>query len=240
MKKVLLISIAILSVQISTAQWFGKKVTGNGELITQSFNTSDYDGIAVAGSMDVRLIEGKEGDIKVEAESNIMEHLKVEVKGGTLHIGTKDNTNISTRRGITVTVPVERIDHARISGSGEIVSSMNLKARNMDLRVSGSGDMILNVECANLNATVTGSGDIELSGRTENLTAKVTGSGDLDTIKVKANNVDASVTGSGDIACYVNGGNLRARVTGSGDISYSGKSANIDKKVTGSGDIEGR
>lgn len=230
MKKVLLISIAVLSVQLSSAQWFGNKVKGNGEVITQNFKTSDYDGVAVAGSMDVRLVEGTEGDIKVEAESNLMEYLKIEVKNGTLIIGTKDNTNISTRRGINITVPVERISSAKVSGSGEIVSSMNLKARNMELKVSGSGDMILNVECANLDATVTGSGDIELSGRTENLTAKVTGSGDLDTIKVKANNVDASVTGSGDIACHINGGSLRARVTGSGDISYSGKSSTLIKR----------
>ncbi len=239
MKKLLLLCIVICSTQMATAQWFGNKsVKGNGDLTTKTFNTSDYDGVAVAGSMDVVLVPGTEGKIKVEAESNIMEHLKVEVSGGKLIIGTKNNTNINPRKPITVTVPVKSIDYASVSGSGEIKSDMTLKARNMRLKVSGSGDMNLTIEAENLKASVTGSGDMNIAGRAENLDASVTGSGDLNTYKLKANHVEASVTGSGDLAVYINGGDLKARVTGSGDIRYKGTTRNVDKKVTGSGDID--
>lgn len=239
MKKILLLSIIVCTAQISSAQWFGNKsVKGNGEVITQSFNTGDYDEVSVAGSMDVTLVSGTEGKITVEAESNIMEHLRIEVSGSKLIIGTKNNTNINPKRAIKVTVPVEKIDYASVSGSGEIMSDMTLKSRNMRLKVSGSGDINLNIEAENLKASVTGSGDMVITGRAENLDASVTGSGDLKTTGLKANNVEASVTGSGDVAVFINGGDFKARVTGSGDIRYKGTTRNVDKKVTGSGDID--
>ncbi|WP_438962163.1 head GIN domain-containing protein [Nonlabens sp.] len=239
MKKILLLCIIACTAQISSAQWFGNKsIKGNGEVISQTFNTGDYDEVTVAGSMDVTLISGTEGTIKVEAESNIMEHLRIEVSGSKLIIGTKNNTNINPKRAIKVTVPVEKIDYASVSGSGEIMSDMNLKARNFSLKVSGSGDMSLNIESENLKASVTGSGKMILTGRAENLNASVTGSGDLKATGLKANNVEASVTGSGDLAVYINGGDFKARVTGSGDIRYKGNTRNADKKITGSGDID--
>lgn len=238
MKNLTLACIMLLTVQVSTAQWFGSKtIKGNGNVITKTFNTGDYDSVHVSGSMDVELVSGTEGAIKATAESNIMEVLKIEVKGSKLIIGMQDNTSTRTTRGITIKVPVEKISGASVAGSGEITSNLVIKSADMELKVSGSGDINLNVETARLKATVTGSGDLEVRGRAENLETSVTGSGDVKAYGLKANNVDASVTGSGDVAVYCNGGNLKARVTGSGDIRYKGNASNVDKKVTGSGDI---
>lgn len=238
MKNLTLACVLLLTAQVATAQWFGnKRIKGNGNLVTKTFNTSDYDAVHVSGSMDIELVAGKEGSIQATAESNIMEVLKIEVKGDKLYIGMKDNTSTSTTKGISIKVPVERISSASVAGSGEIMSDLIIKSSDLDLKVSGSGDIKLTVEAARLIATVTGSGDLEVRGRAENLDASVTGSGDIKAYGLKANNVEASVTGSGDVAVYCNGGNLKARVTGSGDIRYKGNASNVDKKVTGSGDI---
>lgn len=239
MKKLLILCIIICSAQLSTAQWFGNKsIRGNGDVITKTFDTGEYEAITVAGSMDVTLVPGTEGKVTVKAESNIMEYLKIETDGDKLIIGTKKNSNISPRRSIIVTVPVKTISEARVSGSGEIFSSMMLKARVMRFKVAGSGDIELTVEAENVKASVTGSGDMVLTGRTENLEVSVTGSGDIKTTNLKANNVEAKVTGSGDIAVMVNGGNFKGYVSGSGDIRYKGKIKKVYKSVTGSGDIE--
>lgn len=238
MKNLLITCILLLSVQLTTAQWFGSKTTkGNGKLITKTFSTASYDTVNLTGFMDVELIAGKEGAISVTAESNIMDLIKIEVLDDKLLITTKKNANINTTKGILVKVPVEKISGATVSGSGEIKSDLLIKSASLDLKVSGSGDLKLTVESANLKATVTGSGDMELRGRTENLVGSVTGSGDLKAYELKANNVDASVTGSGDVNVYCAGGDLNARVTGSGDIRYKGNVKKFTSKVTGSGDV---
>jgi hypothetical protein len=238
MKQLTTILVLFLSVQLSHAQWFGnKKVRGNGDVITKTFKTGDYDHIAVNNSLSVELIEGEEGVIKVEAESNIMEHLEIELKGDRLKVGIENGVNISTRKGIKVWVPVKTISGVSLAGSGDIHSDLILRNPKMSISVAGSGDITLHTESETLKANVAGSGDLKLKGRTEQFDASVAGSGDIAAFDLKANNVDASVAGSGDISVFCNGGNLSASIVGSGDLRYKGTTSNIKKSIMGSGDI---
>ncbi len=235
----LVIAITLFTAQTASAQWWGsgKKVKGNGEVTTKTFDVGEYDEVSLSSSFDVELIEGNEGTITVEAESNLMEYLKIEVKGGELSIGVKDNVNISTRKGVMVKVPVEKIKGVSIAGSGDIFSSMLLRNDTMDLAVAGSGDIKLNLECRMLEARIAGSGDIKVTGRAEKLDASVAGSGDIAAFGLKANNVNASIAGSGDVSVYCNGGTMKASIVGSGDLRYKGTASKVDKTVMGSGDI---
>ncbi|AZQ44288.1 head GIN domain-containing protein [Nonlabens ponticola] len=239
MKKVIIVAIALIAFQSTNAQWWSsnKKVSGNGDVITQTFNTDDYDQIKVAGSMDVVLVAGTEGTIEVEAESNIMEYLEIETKGDKLEIGVKDGININTRKGIMVTVPVKDISRISMAGSGDISSDLTLKSDKMEVSVAGSGDITLTTESRALELNVAGSGDLKMSGRTENLNASVAGSGDISAYGLKANNVRASIAGSGDVSVFCNGGKMNASIVGSGDLRYKGKTSDIKKSVMGSGDI---
>jgi hypothetical protein len=238
MKKTILLAIAIIGFQSANAQWFGnKKVSGNGDVVTRTFNTSNYDEVSVAGSMDVELIAGKEGSIKVEAESNLMEYLEIETKGDRLTIGIQNGINLSTRKGIKIYVPVEKIESINLAGSGDIYSDLTLKSEKMRISVAGSGDIKLRTESRSLSLAVAGSGDLKISGRTENLDASVAGSGDIGAYDLKANNVTASIAGSGDVAVFCNGGEMTASIIGSGDLRYKGETSKIKKSIMGSGDI---
>ncbi|KQC33514.1 hypothetical protein AAU57_09445 [Nonlabens sp. YIK11] len=238
MKKAILILMTIAAFQSANAQWFGnKKVTGNGDVITKNFKTSGYDEISMAGSMDVELVSGTEGTITVEAESNLMEYLEIEVKGDRLTIGVEKGINLNSRKGIKVTVPVEYIDHVSLAGSGDIYSDLTLKSEKMKISLAGSGDIKLKTESKNLSLAVAGSGDLKISGRTENLDASVAGSGDISAYDLKANNVKASIAGSGDVAVFCNGGEMNASIVGSGDLRYKGETSKLKKTVMGSGDI---
>jgi hypothetical protein len=239
MKQILLLLIAILAINTANAQWWSsnKRIDGNGQIVTKVFNTSDYDKISGRNSLNIVLVEGKEGTITVEAESNIMEHLEVEVKGDRLEIGIEDGYNINTRKGIQVRVPVKNISSLSMAGSGDITSTVKLKSRNMHISVAGSGDIAVEVTSEKLRVSIAGSGDIKLSGRTEHLDASVAGSGDISAFNLKANNVDASIAGSGDVSVYCTGGELQASIIGSGDLRYKGTTSKIKKSIMGSGDI---
>jgi len=240
MKNTLQIAIATLLLGFTTsemsAQWSNSKVVGNGNITTRSIQTSDYAHVKVVGSMDVHLERGAEGNISVTTDDNVHEYLEIMVEGGDLVIKTKKNVSIRTKKGIHVTVPFQDLSEVSLVGSGDIDSKDTIKANELELSVTGSGDIILAVETSNLNAKVTGSGDLELSGRTTNLEVKVSGSGDFDGDRLTSENTEAYVSGSGDARVHASN-NLKARVNGSGDISYKGNPAKVDKKVVGSGDI---
>lgn len=236
-KLITLLIIALLSSLTTQAQWWGSsRVKGNGNVITKDLHTSDYDGITVSGAFTVNLVEGKEGDISVKIEDNLLEYLVIETEGETLRIKWEKGVNISTRKGVIVTVPVKDIDHLKLAGSGDIISKYTLDASQFTTSVSGSGDITVKIDANKIKSTITGSGDITISGKTENLKTYVTGSGDFHGDNLEADNVEAKVTGSGDISVIANN-YVEARVTGSGDIDFRGNPTKQDTKVTGSGDI---
>lgn len=240
MKKAVFTLIIALGFQSMQAQWWSgsKEIEGNGNMTTQTRSVSNYDEVALLGSMNVELVAGKEGKIKVEAEENLMEYILTEVEGGHLKISVEKGYNLqpSRNKNIRITVPFESLDAVTLTGSGDIYSSDEIKSENFEVKMTGSGDIKLSLVSKNTHAGITGSGDITLRGNTGDFECKVTGSGDISAFDFKAERVKATVTGSGDIQVYASE-EIRAKVPGSGDIEYKGNPKKEDFRTMGSGDI---
>ncbi|MFT4831080.1 MAG: hypothetical protein ACI815_000719 [Psychroserpens sp.] len=238
MKKILILGVSMLCMTFTYAQW-GKKIKGNGNVITENRNTGSYDAIYIAGFFDVELIDGKEGKLTIKGEENLLEHIVTEVKDGKLVIKVEKGTNLSPsswKQGIFITVPVESVDAVTLSGSGDIVGKKTIETNNFKTDISGSGDISLSVTSNSVKATISGSGDITLNGKTSDFDVRVSGSGDIKAYGLSAENVTANVSGSADIEVTATE-MIQARVSGSGDITYRGNPKKIDSKSSGSGDI---
>lgn len=231
-------ALILLSFTSLHAQWGTKNISGNGQVITKTIQTSDYDGLSVAGNFYVTLVEGNEGTLTLTGESNLLEQVIVEVEGNNLHIKTDNKINLKPSRGmkIEVTVPVEHLSKIALAGSGEIKNNFNLRADELSVQLAGSGDIKLNLQATELDASVAGSGDMILNGKVSNLKGNIAGSGTVDASRLDTDNASISISGSGDY--HVNcSGELKARVSGSGNVTYKGKPERLDTKVSGSGRI---
>lgn len=238
MKKLLSLSLVLLFSASCSSQW-GKRVKGNGNVTTIERSVGEYDAIGLAGWFDVDLVAGKEGEIKLEGESNLLEHIKTEVKNGKLSIKVEEGYHLKPSTwddGIRITVPIESVNLIALSGSGDIVGKTSIKTDDFKTAMSGSGDITLDVEASSIGASMSGSGDITLTGSTKYFEATISGSGDIKAYGLQADTVDATVSGSADIKVTANK-MLKARVSGSGDISYRGNPDKVDTKASGSGDI---
>ncbi len=236
LKTIVTVLVILLSVQTNASN---KKVKGNANVITTQRTTSDYDKIAVGGSFDVTLIDGKEGNISIDIESNLDEYLVIEVKNNTLKIHWKKGYNVRTTRGVKITVPFKDINEIALAGSGDISTKATITADDLVLKVAGSGDLNLDVDTSNVESHIAGSGTIKLNGSTGNLESNIAGSGDFEGYGlVVVEEVEAKISGSGSVETTVNG-KLTARVSGSGDIYYKG-SPTLDVKVSGSGSVSKR
>lgn len=239
MNKSILLIVALLFVTTSHAQWWGgKKVKGNGNMTTETRNTGDYDGIKCAGSMDYILVAGTEGKIKLEGESNLLEHIVTEIKGGNLIVKVEKGINLSPswNKTIKITIPFKDINNVSLAGSGDLWNEDKITTSNLDVSLAGSGDVILNIEATSVEGSLSGSGDITLKGSTDSLSVKLAGSGDIHGFGLQSNHTTASIAGSGDIE-IVSNKSLKARISGSGDIEYKGNPDKEDTKVSGSGSI---
>lgn len=234
-------SLFLLFFVITTqAQWRNKTVSGNGNVITKTIQTSDYDKIAVAGIYFVTLVEGEEGQITIKGEENLLAVTIIEVNDNSLEIKTENNTNLKPSGGkkIEVLVPVQLISAISLAGSGDIrTEKMHLKSEDMEVSLAGSGDIKLAIESSNLLSKVAGSGDMELAGKATYLTGKLAGSGNLNLFNLSTEKADVSIAGSGDIEIQCTE-ELKARIAGSGNIVYKGNPTIKDTKSAGSGSIK--
>jgi len=238
MKKIITLALALGMMACTSAQW-GKRVKGNGDVVTIERSVGNYDEVAMAGWFDVELVSGTEGEITLKGESNLLEYIITEVKNGKLVIKTEKGVNLKPsdwKSGIYVTVPVESVHGVSLSGSGDLVGKTTLKADHFSTAMSGSGDVTLTIEADEVDAALSGSGDINLSGRATDFTVSVSGSGDIRAYELEADFVTATVSGSADIKVTANE-SIDARVSGSGDIQYRGNPNKIKSKASGSGDI---
>ena len=232
-----LLSLAFIFCLEGKAQMLGgKKIVGSGKLTTETVTIPAYDKIALTGFMDVHLVAGKEGQIKVTAEDNLHEYLNIAVKNGTLNISIKSGFSLRTKKDIDITVPVEGISGVHVVGSGDMDTERIIQAPTFKASVTGSGDLNLKVEATKVAATIMGSGDLMLSGATERLSVVITGSGDFKGLDLSANDTEVTISGSGDAKVRAKT-ILKATIIGSGDIAYKGNPKEINKKVMGSGNI---
>lgn len=241
MKKWILILVAALVSTFSAeAQWWQgqKTVEGNGNMTSVNRSTADYDEIDLVGSMDIQLVSGIEGKLKIEAEENLIDYIVTESEGGRLRVAVKKGYNLepSGNNGIKIIVPFRDLSEVSLTGSGDIYSSEVIISDNFETTVTGSGDIQLPVRAKNARASITGSGDIELKGTANDFNCKVTGSGDIMAFDFQCERVEALVIGSGDIHVYASE-ELRAKVPGSGDIVYKGNPKKEDFKTIGVGSI---
>lgn len=238
-RTILILAALLLTISTANAQWWkNERIKGNGEMVTQNRKVSNYDKVTLVGSMDVELISGKEGALKIEAESNLQEYITTEVSNGVLKISVEKGVSLSPsgNRGIKVIVPFEEIEGVSITGSGDIINSDQIKARSFETRLTGSGNLKLNLNVRDLNSAITGSGNTQLKGTAENFSCTVTGSGDFEAFDLRTTNAEVSISGSGDVDVTATE-SLKARVSGSGDIQYNGNPKKQDFKTSGSGSI---
>ncbi len=236
MKKLITLSIVLLISTCIQAQFFNKKIKGNGHKIQTTRVTSDYEKITISGSFNIKLIKGTVGKLKIHIEENLMPYLITEVNKGTLNIHWKKNMHIKTRRSVLIEVPFKSLNAISMSGSGDVFSDETITTDYLKIALAGSGDIVLHINSKLTKATIAGSGNLKLKGTSTQLKCSVAGSGGFSGKSLKCQEVNVSVIGSGDASVFTTK-SLKASLSGSGDITYYGKPTKEKIHVVGSGKV---
>ena len=220
----------------------GKEVKASKNYVTKQIKVSDFDQIAVSGSLDVTYTQ-QSGKPKVEiyTSDNIVDLLDIYVKNGKLNLGFKKNVKVSYNK-LEIRVTSEDLNTVNVAGSGDFKFTNGLKTDQLKMNVAGSGDITAStIQCSQeFTANVAGSGDIECKQlKAADMDISVAGSGDLKIENALVTSANASVAGSGTVKISGNADKANYSVAGSGDLYANDfKVQNISASVAGSGDIK--
>lgn len=220
----------------------GKEVKASKNYVTKQIKVSDFNQIAVSGSLDVSYTQ-QSGKPKVEiyTSDNIVDLLDIYVKNGKLNLGFKKNVKVSYNK-LEIRVTSEDLNTVNVAGSGDFKFTNGLKTDQLKMNVAGSGDITAsNIQCSQVfTANVAGSGDIECKQlKAADMDISVAGSGDLKIENALVTSANASVAGSGTVKISGSADKANYSVAGSGDLYANDfKVQNISASVAGSGDIK--
>lgn len=192
-------------------------VEGDGIAARDQRQVAAHGELEVSGSMQVEVRVGPAPSLLVEADGNLLPHIRTEASGNTLKIANERSLRSKTPVRIVYTTP--RLTEVRASGSGQVV-------------VSG-------LDGAPLAVRKSGSGQVRLAGRVDSLQARVSGSGVLDAGELRSASADLSLAGSGRMNIgEIRGDYARVSVAGSGVLQAGGVVRSLNARVAGSGSVD--
>lgn len=228
---VLLLLVAIFGITACNATI----VNGSGDLITETREVSGFDGIELSGSGEVIITQGGDESLTVETDDNVMEHVRTEVRGGTLHLGFEEGLNLIDPTRLVFTVGVDDLSELSISGSGNVESD-SLDTDRFSVTVSGSGNVqIDDLTADSVEARISGSGNVDLAGEATTQDVTISGSGKYRAGDLQSDTAEASISGSGEATVWVTE-SLDSNISGSGSVDYYGRPS-ISTSGSGSGKI---
>lgn len=207
---------------------------GNGKVTTRKEQFTEITAVNLATDADVKIVADSTAEVTIEGESNIIEVIRLELKGTTLRISSKPC--FSANKPVVITIPMKNVSEIQINGSGDVKSENKLSATDLQVGINGSGDIDLEVDATNVLSKINGSGNINLRGAAQRHKIEVNGSGDVNAENFPTGNVAITVNGSGDCKVFATTA-LGIKIRGSGNVYYSG-APDISSEIRGSGSLE--
>jgi hypothetical protein len=214
----------------------GNTVDGDGIAARDQRTIGTVNGLDVNGSIVVDVRVGPATSLVVEADSNLLQLIRTDVRGDTLNIYT--DRSYRSRNPVHVIYTVPRLTDLRQNGSGR-VDVTGLSGAPLTLRRNGSGAVSLSGQVASLEIDSNGSGSVDAS-KLQSASAKLslTGSGNLQVGRVAGDYAIVNLNGSGQLHASGNVHSLTARSNGSGHLDLGKLSSDqADLSSSGSGGI---
>jgi hypothetical protein len=209
------LSFAFLLISLTLTSCFKEVVVGSGSKVSEERRVAGaFNEIVVKGSIDVQVKQGDSVKIVAKDFGNVLPFLTTRVLGNRLIIDYEQAWITNSSGEVTITLP--RLKGVEITGSSDVSSIGNFRFDDLLLDISGSGNINLAGSAKNVNLRVSGSGDYRAFDMpTDTVRLKISGSG---AAQIAVNKLlDAQITGSGDVV-YKGNPSVTSQVSGSGRI----------------------
>ncbi|MEO1052632.1 MAG: head GIN domain-containing protein [Bacteroidota bacterium] len=207
---------------------------GSGPLETRSFSIEEFTSFNMGISGNVFVTQGETQSVTIQGQENVLNQINTNVSGGTWNI----NLGKCFRRyePLEIFITVNSLNGIALSGSGNIIGQTPFDAANMQITLSGSGNITFTIDNSDqINTVLSGSGGIVLSGDVDNHIINVAGSGNVQSFNLESQTSSVNISGSGSADVNVVNA-LVATIVGSGNIRYRGNPT-IERNISGSGNV---
>ena len=238
MRKYLWLALALPLILGSCRHILGKRVRGNGNIRTEDRSVSTFKDVDVSGAAKVYVSQSEHSSVKLEGDENLLPYIEVIQEGDKIRVRNKPGFNLIPTGDLKVYVSTPVYNNIDASGACDIIGQTKISnPENLEMHVSGAGDIQMEVDAPRLKAQVSGSGSINLKGQTRDVDLDLTGAGHAHCYELLAENTKVDISGAGSAEVYASV-RLDAEVSGAGNVSYKGNASDVNQHVSGAGSVK--
>jgi hypothetical protein len=218
----------------------GVRVTGSGNVISKTFEFSDFTGIKVENGLQVELTKSGTFSVEVTADDNVMEYIEISKSGDTLRIRPKGNVAFREAT-LTVKVTMPELYKIELSGGSHASASGFDSLHDLSVRLSGGShvsDILTpsDITAGDVDFNLSGGSHVTLSGSADDLNVKCSGGSHIDLEGFSVNNADINLSGGSHATVNV-GGTLNAKLSGGSKAYYIGEPTMGDNDIDWDSDL---
>lgn len=226
MKNVFFFLLIILVFGTSCHEIIGRRVRGSGHITPETRSVSAFTHVDVSGAIDVFVKQDSSTSIKVEADDNIQQYIRVEANGLTLEIYTEDGFNLRPSHKIKVYVSNPHFNGFQVSGASSIMSENEINSsETVTVNLSGASEGTLDINAPKVNVEATGASSAHLRGKTKDLDANASGASKIRGFELLSENANVDVSGASHAEVYASV-RLDGDASGASHVSYLGNASN--------------
>jgi hypothetical protein len=210
-------------------------IKGNRNVISENRNiSSKFEKIDIQQGINLYLTQGNSTSLKVEADENIMDLLKTEVKNNQLKIYFKKNVYKAKARNVYLTT--NEISSIEASSGSSVKTENTWQIPTLEINTSSGSSVKFHVNADDISSTSSSGSTIRLYGKTNNFSAEASSGSNINATKLISTYAIAKASSGANITVNVNE-KLTANASSGGSVNYEGNPTEINKDTSSGGNV---
>jgi Putative auto-transporter adhesin, head GIN domain len=204
---------------------------------TETRSVADFDEVVFAVAGEVSIEQGPRETLSLEAEPAVLRKITTEIHDRRLLIGLAPG-RIETHQPIRMKLAVRSLRTFESRTAGAIIIGP-LRSDTLSLMLAGGGSIRLDRldNARNLDVRITGAGDVAIGGgKVVAQQLAITGMGSYSAPKLASERAEVAIDGNGEVQLAAST-TLAVRIGGVGHVRYHGDPA-VTRSIRGIGSIE--
>ena len=213
------------------------------EVTSEQRTLPPFTRLQIDGMADITLVQGETESVRYEAAGK-GERVTVEVRDGTLHIGSRSTRGFwgflfgGGSRAVRATIAFRKLEAVDVSGAVKLRAD-GWTADKVAFSVSGEGALRIDgLDVKELAIAVSGTVKAELAGRATEQRIAISGAGNYRAPELASDNARVAVSGAGKVLVNV-AKTLKIAIAGAGTVEYIGD-PKVTQEISGVGRVRRR
>lgn len=213
----------------------GDCIKGSRNQISQVRTVDAFSTIKVGGAVKLIVKQAPQLELRIIADDNIQDEIKISVRNNQLEIDIHDN--FCDEGPITVYATSPNLEGIEASGAVEVLGEGEINSQSFNLDLSGASKVMLNINCGTMNTQTSGSSKVMLKGQAGSHDLKMSGSSELEAFGFVVGKYNINTSGASDLKINVLN-ELNVESSGSSKISYRGNPQHITNDNSGASTLK--